>query len=178
MRICVHAYLYIIRPALLPSSMVLAALAASSFFWHAARLPGDEVSTAPTPAPLPMRKASDLFALRCARCHDDDGSGSSRRSTMPALPDFTSARWQQRRSRPQLVVSILEGKGTRMPAFAGRISKGEARALAEYVRTFSPLGAVGAADTPAPEFHDRFRDLQEEFDQLRKQFRNLAGTKD
>lgn len=35
--------------------------------------------------------------------------------TMGRLPNFAKLHWQRQRSDAQLIVSILDGKGTRMP---------------------------------------------------------------
>ncbi len=121
-----------------------------------------------------VRRAGSVFAQRCARCHDEDGSGTALRRSMPGLPDFTRVSWQQERADAALVVSILEGKGTQMPAFAGRLTYHDARVLAEYVRTFAPRQPGRATEQSARQFHQRFRELQEEFERLRKQFHDLG----
>jgi hypothetical protein len=99
------------------------------------------------------------------------------------MPDFTSRRWQQERSDAQLVVSILEGKGARMPAFGGKISQGQARDLIAYIRSFAPTRAKAARKVSTrakaaagleDDFEKRFRQLQEEYDRLRKQIQELS----
>jgi hypothetical protein len=99
------------------------------------------------------------------------------------IPDFNSRRWQQRRSDAQLVASILEGKGTRMPAFGGKVSKGQARKLVAYIRSLAPARAKATRTVPTraqagagleDDFEKRFRQLQEEYDQLDKQIRELS----
>jgi mono/diheme cytochrome c family protein len=127
-------------------------------------------------ATTPVGRAPALFAQRCARCHDQDGTGSELRSTTPTLPNFTELRWQQRRSDAQMVVSILEGRGTRMPAFGDRLSRVDARALVAHIRTLAPQEAVGVTVVAIPDVHDRFRELEEEFERLRKQFHELSRT--
>jgi mono/diheme cytochrome c family protein len=140
---------------------------------------GPEASAKSSPvADVPGKKAQELFALRCARCHDDDGTAAALRGTMPALPNFTRAPWQQQRSDAQMVVSILEGKGARMPAFAGRLTKAEARSLVRHIRTFAPHEPAKATEPSAPDFDERLRVLQEELERLRKQFYDLGATKD
>jgi len=127
-------------------------------------------------AAAPADNVTALYERRCARCHDADGTGTALRSSLRRLPDFTNARWQQQRSDPQLVVSILEGKGTQMPAFAGRLSRKEARALVRHVRGFASQEIVGVQQYGAVEFSERFRALQQEFERLRKQFHDLNGA--
>jgi mono/diheme cytochrome c family protein len=127
-------------------------------------------------ATTPLGKAPAVFAQRCARCHDHDGTGSALRSTTPTLPNFTNLGWQQRRSDAQMVVSILEGRGTRMPAFGDRLSRADARALVAHIRTLAPQEMVGVTEPANPDIHERFRELEEEFERLRKQFHELGRT--
>jgi mono/diheme cytochrome c family protein len=53
---------------------------------------------------------------------------------MPPIPDFTSRAWQEQRGDAQLAVSILDGRGTLMPAYRDRISGEKVRDLVTYVR--------------------------------------------
>jgi mono/diheme cytochrome c family protein len=83
-----------------------------------------------TPAAQPD---SALYRRDCRRCHGDDGKGL-KRDRLGEIPDFTDSDWQASRGDADLQVSILEGKGTHMPAFSDRISEDEARQLASHVR--------------------------------------------
>jgi mono/diheme cytochrome c family protein len=112
--------------------------------------------------------------MRCARCHDAQGKGTAARDDMPEIPDFTSAHWQKKRPVAQLVAAILDGRGTKMPAFAGRVTREEAHELALYVRTMGPVKAD--VDGPAVDFQKRFDELQKEFQRLREQFEELNRT--
>src|SRR5260370_10681863 len=58
----------------------------------------------------------------CQDCHGADGAGSDMRPDMSTIPDFTSAAWQETRRDTELLVGILEGKGSQMPAFNGRLT--------------------------------------------------------
>jgi mono/diheme cytochrome c family protein len=145
-------------------------------------MPGgwDAAAGATQPEPMPVEPATAIFQLRCAKCHDHDGRGSGERGAMPELPDFTNSRWQKQRTTAQLTVAILEGKGKRMPAFNGRVSKEEARALARHVQSLGAGGSTAAPDAveaPVDEFQARFQELNEEFERLRKQFHELRSAK-
>lgn len=110
---------------LLPLAVCSAAGLASWF----ARADPAASSRAASPVTERERSASRLYQQHCARCPGEDGTGSSLRDSTPEAPDFRSRAWQRARSDTELLVTILEGKGTRMPAFAGRISEQETREL-------------------------------------------------
>ncbi|HKI34336.1 MAG TPA: c-type cytochrome [Gemmataceae bacterium] len=118
-------------------------------------------------------KAPSLQA-RCARCHDADGSGSSSRDNFREIPNFGSHKWQASRSDAQLVVSILDGKGAHMPAYRGTLARDEARNLVAAIRGFDPVPAERRADDPPDDFERRFRQLQRELEDLKKQFKELS----
>jgi mono/diheme cytochrome c family protein len=127
--------------------------------------------TAPEPRPAPS-----LYRQFCQRCHDADGSGL-RAGRLMAIPDFRSPGWQEKRTAERLVGSILEGKGSRMPAFGDRLSPAEANDLAGYVRAFSPSRTSNQAvssevtGTVGDSFAKRFRELRAEWEDLNRQFR-------
>src|SRR5215475_11533418 len=58
-------------------------------------------------AAAPAGEAGALFRRFCQGCHGADGRGAGR-----DVPDFTRSAWQEKRTDTQLVVTILEGKGT------------------------------------------------------------------
>jgi mono/diheme cytochrome c family protein len=95
------------------------------------------------------RVASINYRQYCLSCHGTDGRGAEIRSGMPAIPDFKSAAWQESRTNAQLAASILEGKGTLMPAFRGRVNAAQAQDLAPIsmllVRRIYPRCSLGRA---------------------------------
>jgi mono/diheme cytochrome c family protein len=118
------------------------------------------------------RAATVLFRQYCLSCHGIDGRGLDIKPAMPTIPDFTSRAWQEGIRDPQLGVSILDGKGTLMPAFRGRVTDEQARDLGAYVRAFGP------ARQPTPEatttdFEQRFLELQAQWNELERQLREL-----
>lgn len=134
-------------------------------------------SSVPRPAEPPapsmversIREGSRLFQRSCAMCHGSDGRGSGVRATMPAIPDFTARAWHQRRTDPQLVVSILEGKGTDMPSFRDKVAREQARDLVAFLRRFAPGTPPQSAGAAPDDFDTRFRLLMEEFHSVRRQ---------
>jgi mono/diheme cytochrome c family protein len=117
--------------------------------------------------------ARALYETRCVRCHEPDGKASELHESIPHAPDFTDPHWHQNRSTTQLIVSILDGKGTQMPAFGGKLSSAEARDLVAYLRTFAPSSPTGSEASP-DDFETRFRELEEEFQRLKEQLDELS----
>ena len=87
---------------------------------------------------LKAHPGGHLFKDRCEKCHGADGTGNKIRSLLSAIPDFTSAPWQAQRSDPQLLSSIVNGKGSGMPPQRGKTGEDEVRSLVAYVRAFAP----------------------------------------
>ena len=125
-----------------------------------------------------MRDVSGLFRQICMKCHGADGTGSRTRSLLSEIPDFTSAPWQERRTDARLMASILDGKGSDMPPQSGNISEEQARGLVAHVRGFAPTrekpGQGEQAGRAMASFDERYRRLQEEQEELRRQFRELS----
>jgi mono/diheme cytochrome c family protein len=80
----------------------------------------------------PMVDGGTLFLKHCARCHGADGKGSHVRRRLPEVPDFTDPVWQRQRRDPQLLASILDGKGKEMPSWRGKICEKQARSLVRW----------------------------------------------
>ncbi len=134
----------------------------------------------PTPAPTSpelaerLRGAGVLFREYCIACHGNDGTGvAAMRVAMPLLPDFTRTSFRDQHSDPQLLVSILDGKGTLMPANRGRLTEPQARDLVAYVRTFAPVEATAAPYAPN-EFQQQFEQLQRQWEALERDLRTLG----
>src|SRR5262245_51635489 len=106
-----------------------------------------------------------LYRQRCQRCHEADGTGSD-----SDVPDLTNGRWQATRTDLQFFVSILDGRGTAMPGFRGKLTDQEVRDLVVFVRGFAK-GGGGPAD-----FERKFRELESELTALQKQFRELSTS--
>jgi ubiquinol-cytochrome c reductase cytochrome b subunit len=119
-----------------------------------------------------MRAATALYRQYCLICHGTTGSGNEMRASMAAIPDFTSRSWQTNADTAQLINSILDGKGSLMPAFRGRVSEEQAKDLAAYIRAFGPASSR-PSDVPAGDFERRFRELQDQWNELEKQLKSL-----
>jgi mono/diheme cytochrome c family protein len=122
-----------------------------------------------------LRVATGLFRQYCLTCHGPDGRGADMRPGMPTIPDFTAHRWQEGVTDPQLVASILDGKGTFMPAFRDRVSAERARDLAAYIRALGPARPRAKEEGAAPsDFEKRFRELEAQWQELQSQLEELS----
>jgi mono/diheme cytochrome c family protein len=136
-----------------------------------AALPGAGKAAAP-----PAEEAA-LFRRFCQGCHGADGRGVGK-----DVPDLTRPAWQEKRSDAQLVVTILEGKGTVMPAFGDRLSPAQAKTLVAHLRSFGPVRpktptkAAPSPAAPAGDFDARLRQLQKEFEELKRQMKELTAS--
>jgi mono/diheme cytochrome c family protein len=120
-----------------------------------------------------QRTAASRFSRSCARCHADDGRGGAFSGSDAAIPDFSRSSWHRQRSDAELLVSILDGKGRRMPAFAGKVSEEQARDLVAFIRTFDPA-PLRRQTAPADDFERRFHELQDQWDELQRQVEELV----
>jgi mono/diheme cytochrome c family protein len=132
-------------------------------------------ATPEVPSAEQLAQARNFFRQHCQRCHGADGMGTRTRSTREPTPNFTNHAWQAQRTDLRLLVAILDGSGTQMPAFAGRVDAGQARALVAHVRTFDAVRGAQSADPPS-DFDKRLDELQQEWQELRKQFWELSPS--
>jgi mono/diheme cytochrome c family protein len=140
-------------------------------------LPAREKPDATSPAlAARLRSAGVLFREYCIVCHGPDGTGmATMRPALPTLPDFTKTSFRDQHSDPQLLISILDGKGTLMPANRGRVSESQARDLVAYIRAFAPPVAGAGSETPN-DFQTQFEQLQRQWEALERDIRALKGT--
>jgi quinol-cytochrome oxidoreductase complex cytochrome b subunit/mono/diheme cytochrome c family protein len=120
-----------------------------------------------------IRVATNLYRNYCITCHGPGGKGTPMRNSMPRIPDFSDRSWQESHRDPQFVVSILNGKGSLMPAFHGRVSGDQARDLVAYLRALGPPRPTGS-EPPANDFANQFEQLQQRWNELENQLQPLA----
>jgi mono/diheme cytochrome c family protein len=144
-----------------------------------AAVPRDTAPPAGKPAAVGAATRA-LYGKHCAKCHDADGRGKAARGLFPEIPDFTKNSWQRGRRDAQLLVSLLDGKGTGMPSLNGKITRSEARDLVAYVRTFAPASKKASDEkqdkAASDAFERRYRSLLKELDDLQRQFHELSKT--
>jgi cytochrome c oxidase cbb3-type subunit III len=77
--------------------------------------------------------AKHLFEANCSRCHGPEGKGFPGHT-----PNFTSSRWQARHSNQRILAAITNGvKGTKMPAWKGKLTAAQIRSLMHYIRSLN-----------------------------------------
>ena len=86
-----------------------------------------------------MGKVDDGFRVYqryCQTCHGEDGSGDGVMTKLMAMEpmDHTNAVVMDRISNDEMIQSILNGKGSYMPAWEGILSRDEVEALVSYIR--------------------------------------------
>jgi len=139
-----------------------------------ARQPIAAVSAGRLEDKVALATSEPLFRRFCISCHGQDGRGEAMRSRIPGMPDFTSLLWHRKRSDAEITCSVLEGKGTAMPAFRGRIADAQVREVVAYVRSIAP-GLTNSKPRSAARFRQEFEQLREQMDQLDRQYRALAS---
>ena len=86
-----------------------------------------------TPSARPADDAAALFKAKCAACHAADGSGNSATGKALATPDLRSGE-VQKQTDVQLIDSVTNGKGKKMPAYKGKLTDDEIKQLVGYIR--------------------------------------------
>jgi len=122
------------------------------------------------------RAAAQLFVQNCLQCHGPDGKGGPARPTMPDIPDFTDGTWQRGHTDPQLVVSILEGKGRLMPTWWGRINDRQAADLVSRIRAFGPAPAPAVTTNTAgstTDYGNQLKQLRQQWNELQREAQAL-----
>jgi len=134
--------------------------------------PAASVTSEPDEA---FRKAEGLYQNLCLTCHGKDGRGTRARGSLASLPDFTNAKWQASRTDAQFVASILDGRGEEMLAFNNKVTPSQARDLVRYIRAFNP-DKTRPVEAPVSDFESRYRQLQQQWEELEKQMRELSSS--
>jgi mono/diheme cytochrome c family protein len=115
-----------------------------------------------------IRVGSTIFQQYCFVCHGQDGKGTAMRPVLPPIPDFTSPAFHKEHTDAQLQASILDGKGTLMPANRGRVTEEQARDLVYFVRAFGPAGLA-----PRPARSETVSDFDRAFEETERKWNEL-----
>jgi mono/diheme cytochrome c family protein len=120
------------------------------------------------------QRGEALFRKFCISCHQADGKGKRNNDGGASPPNFTVPSWHTSRTDADLAASILEGRGSRMPAFHDRIDKEQAADLVVFVRAFNPVKSV-APKAPPQDVEKRLQELQKQYQELEKQLRQPSS---
>jgi mono/diheme cytochrome c family protein len=131
-----------------------------------ARLAGGKQGKPIAPA---TQTAIGIYQRFCVQCHGDDGRSSPLRPTVATAPDFTLSNWHSERGLARLKTSILEGRGTRMPPFQGKLGETQVESLVSLLRSFSPPAATEPSKN-LDEFDRRFEQLMKEMERLKRRY--------
>jgi mono/diheme cytochrome c family protein len=121
----------------------------------------------------PSSSIRGIYQRLCVSCHGTDGSGNIVRASMPSIPNFSVRAWQEQQSDVQLMTSVLEGKGTEMPAFNTKLTEIQARELVTYIRSYAGSWSQGTLQ-PRNDFEQDFEQLMSEMTDLKKRSRALT----
>ena len=77
---------------------------------------------------------ADTFKAKCAACHGPDGSGNTTMGKNLKLRDLGSAD-VQKQSDDELTTIITKGKGGKMPAYDGKLTKDQISDVVKYIRS-------------------------------------------
>ena len=79
--------------------------------------------------------ASELFARNCAKCHGKDGRAKTMRGKLSGARNLTDPEWQAKVSDERIFNSIMNGRGSKMPAYDEKLSSAQIEALVAHVRS-------------------------------------------
>lgn len=71
---------------------------------------------------------SPLYVEYCAKCHGEDGKGSTPKGKQLMARDFTDAEWQSSKTDADLIQTVTKG-GEDMPAFGKKLKKEQIESL-------------------------------------------------
>jgi cytochrome c oxidase cbb3-type subunit III len=111
-------------------------------FGHDGLLKPDEISTVadyvrslsglPTAQGADLTRGAKIFADNCAACHRPDGKGNRE----VGAPNLTDKIWLYASDKKTIMDGIINGRGSVMPAWSGKLDDATIKALAVYVHTF------------------------------------------
>ena len=101
--------------------------------------PATAVKNPVKPTAESQAKAKGIYAIDCAMCHGDNGSGKTdlAKSMNLTLDDWTDPKTLAGKEDWELFNIIRNGKGTMPPEGVGRASDNEVWNLVIYIRSFS-----------------------------------------
>jgi mono/diheme cytochrome c family protein len=81
-----------------------------------------------------QRSAATLYSKHCATCHGKDGRSKTLKAKLNHARNLTEPGWQEAVSDERIFNSIANGRGSKMPAFAKKMTEAEIDSLVSLVR--------------------------------------------
>jgi mono/diheme cytochrome c family protein len=94
-------------------------------------LPGGQVDAASNR--ISFAGPAQIYAASCARCHGADGRAKTAKGKRVGATDFTSGDWNTDEARG---IRIITNGKSEMPAFKGKLTPNEIKAVFNYVLRF------------------------------------------
>jgi len=79
-----------------------------------------------------LELGKDVYAQNCAACHGKEGKGNKELGA----PNHTDRIWLYGSDRQTIEQAVVNGRGSVMPAWGGRLDEATIKALTVYVHTF------------------------------------------
>ena len=80
------------------------------------------------------RSAAAIYKSMCASCHGKDGRAKTFKAKFNSARNLTDASWQERVTNERIFNSIMNGRGSKMPAYGKKLSEAEIESLVAHVR--------------------------------------------
>lgn len=87
-----------------------------------------------TTTPVAFQDGAKLYADKCAKCHNADGTGNAKYKKQ-GIEDMSNATWQKNHSDAKIAAAINNGKGDFMPAWKGKLKPAEVTAVVKHIRS-------------------------------------------
>ena len=87
-----------------------------------------------TTTPVVVQDGAAIYADKCAKCHNADGTGNAKYKKQ-GIEDMSAAAWQKAHTDAKISAAINNGKGDFMPAWKGKLKPAEITAVVKHIRS-------------------------------------------
>lgn len=87
-----------------------------------------------TTTPAVVQDGAAIYADKCAKCHNADGTGNAKYKKQ-GIEDMSAAAWQKAHTDAKIAAAINNGKGDFMPAWKGKLKAAEVNAVVKHIRS-------------------------------------------
>lgn len=110
-------------------SVIATAIVTAVMVWA-----GSGLTATSAAAPVAV-DANAIYTAKCQKCHGADGKGVPKYKKS-GQKSFTDAQWQKSQTDAQIAAVINKGQGDFMPAYKGKLTPDEVKALVAKIRSF------------------------------------------